>query len=250
MEQQGRQAKKKIIEQYTKYAVNKRQNKNQPYKKKKQGRAKRNNMSLLFAHLLRMFAIRFDMLSSLDSEKRKFYRSYVPEFLGTQQPTFRLRTGFTTLTTTATPNLVTVIGMDSSGITQWTGLAAIFDEYRILKAKLHVQPTYQSFGASATAIAAMPVICVVDYDDATALSSLTNAIQYDTARTLYMGASNCKTHIVEARPEGQPDLAWVTTASPTIPFYWKFWSVSTLIPTSLGMGYAYIEVEIEFRQVG
>lgn len=191
-------------------------------------------------------SINFDQLGL---EQKKFYRSHVREFLGTQQPTFTLRTSFTTLTTTST-NLTQVIGMDVTGISPWSSIANLFDEYRVRKAKLHIAPLYQSYGASATALAAMPIIVVVDYDDATALGSLAAAVQYDTMKLLYLGGSNCKTHSAkEARPEGQPDLAWVTTATPTVPFWWKFWSLTNLVPSSAAIGYAYIEVDIEFRQV-
>lgn len=178
------------------------------------------------------------------------YAGSIRNVLGTQQPVMKVRTGFTTLSTTGTPNLVQVVGMDVSGITQWASLANLFDEYRVRRADLKITPQYVGYGASASTLSAMPVICVVDYDDGTALTALSNAIQYDSAKILYMGSSKPSTHIVTALPEGQPDLAWVTTATPTIPFWFKFWSISTLIPTSGTIGYCYIELEIEFRQLG
>ncbi len=179
----------------------------------------------------------------------KFMRGHVRNFLGTQQPTFTLRTGFTTLTTTGT-NLTQVIAMDVTGISPWSSLANLFDEYRVKKAILHIVPSYQSYGASSTALAAMPVIVVVDYDDATALASIANAIQYDTNKVIYLGSSKTQTHNAKpAHPEGQPDLAWVTTSAPTVPFWWKFWSVTTLVPSSAAVATAYIEAEVEFRQV-
>ncbi len=188
----------------------------------------------------------FDMLGL---DQKKFYRHHVREFLGTQQPTFTLRTSFTTLTTSGT-NLTQVIAMDVTGISPWSSLANLFDEYRVMKAKLHIVPLYQSYGASATALAAMPVITVIDYDDSTALGSLAAAVQYDTMKIIHLGGSNSKVHSAkEAHPEGIPDLTWVTTATPTVPFWWKFWSLTTLVPTSAAVGYAFIEAEVEFRQV-
>ncbi len=179
----------------------------------------------------------------------KFMRGHVREFLGTQQPIFKLRTGFTTLTSSGT-NLTQVVAMDVTGTTAWSSFANIFDEYRVRRASLHIVPLYQSYGSAATALAAMPIIVVVDYDDATAIASLSNAIQYDTEKIIYLGNANLKLLSArEAYPEGQPDLAWVTTASPTTPFWWKFWSLTTLIPSSAALGYCYIEAEIEFRQV-
>lgn len=178
------------------------------------------------------------------------YVGSIRNVLGTQQPVICLRTGFSTLTTTATPNLIQVVSMDVTGITQWASFANIFDEYRVRKASLKVVPAYVNFGAAATALSAMPCICVVDYDDGTALSSLSNAIQYDSAEIMYLGSNDSRTLSITAFPEGQPDLAWVTTSSPTVPFWFKFWSISTLIPNNAAIGYCYLEVEIEFRQIG
>ncbi len=179
----------------------------------------------------------------------KFMRGHIRNFLGTQQPIIRCRTSFTTLVTSGT-NLTQVVAMDVTGISAWSSLANLFDEYRVRKAHLHIQPLYQSYGASATALAAMPIIVVVDYDDATAIASLANAIQYDTYKILYFGNSNIKNMKSKpAQPEGIPDLSWVSTASPSIPFWWKFWSLTTLVPSSASIGYCFIEAEVEFRQL-
>lgn len=159
-----------------------------------------------------------------------------------------MRTGTTSLTTSGT-NLTQVVGMDVTGITQWSSIANLFDEYRVRSAKLVVAPSYSGYGAAATSLAAMPVVCVVDYDDATAIASSTNAMQYDSAEIFYLGSSAPKTHVKSAYPEGQPDLAWVTTASPTVPFWFKFWSLTSLVPTSAQVGTVFLEVEIEFRQL-
>ncbi len=188
-------------------------------------------------------------LTSVSTENLKFIRGHVRNFLGTQQPVFTFRTGFTTLTTTGT-NLTQVVAMDVTGVTAWSSLANIFDEYRVRRAVLKMVPSYVGFGASATTLAAMPCIVVVDYDDATAIASLSNAIQYDTSKVVMFGTSNPKVMMSEhAQPEGQPDLAWVTTAAPTTPFWFKFWSITSLIPSSAAIGSCFIEAEIEFRQV-
>lgn len=188
-------------------------------------------------------------LEKLSLDQIKFFRSNVRTFLGTQQPTIRVRTSFTSLVTSGT-NLTQVVAMDVTGITAWSSFANIFDEYRVKHANLHIQQLYAGYGASATSIAAMPVIVVVDYDDATAIASLANAIQYDTSKIVYLGGANPKHHSAKpAQPEGQPDLAWVTTQTPTVPFWWKFWSLSNLVPSSSGVGFCYIEAEIEFRQI-
>ncbi len=183
------------------------------------------------------------------AEMLKFMRHHVREFLGTQQPVLTARTSFTTLTTSGT-NLTQVVAMDVTGISGWSSFANLFDEYRVRKAILHIQPLYALYGASATALAAMPIIVVIDYDDSSAIGSLAAAIQYDTEKIIYLGSAKASSHTAKpAHPEGQPDLAWVTTATPTVPFWFKFWSLTTLVPTTAAVGYCYLEVEIEFRQL-
>ncbi len=189
------------------------------------------------------------LLTTPSLDTLKFMRGHIRNFLGTQQPIIRCRTSFTTLTTSGT-NLTQVVAMDVTGISAWSSLANLFDEYRVRRATLHLQPLYQSYGASATTLAAMPIIVVVDYDDATAIASLANAIQYDTHKIVYFGNAHTKNMKSKpAQPEGIPDLSWVTTASPTVPFWWKFWSLTTLIPSTAAIGYCYIEAEVEFRQL-
>ncbi len=178
----------------------------------------------------------------------RMFSGQVRNVLGTQQPVLTMRTGLTTLTTSGT-NLTQVVGMDVTGISAWSSAANLFDEYRVRAAKLVITPLYSGYGASATTLAAMPVICVVDYDDATALGTASAALQYDTAQVLFLGSMNPKVSTVLAEPEGQPDLAWVTTSSPTVPFWWKFWSLTTLVPSTASVGQIFIEVEIEFRQL-
>lgn len=178
-----------------------------------------------------------------------YMRHHIRDFLGTQQPILTARTGFTVLTTSGT-NLTQVVSMDVTGISGWSSFANLFDEYRVRKAKLHILPYYIGYGASATSLASMPIIVVVDYDDATALSTSAQAIQYDTEKIIYFGSSKPVVHTAKpAQPEGQPDLAWVTTASPTVPFWFKFYSITTLVPSSASIGQIYLEVEIEFRQL-
>ncbi len=189
------------------------------------------------------------LLTTPSLDTLKFMRGHIRNFLGTQQPIIRCRTSFTTLTTSGT-NLTQVVAMDVTGVTAWSSLANLFDEYRVRRATLHIQPLYQSYGASATALAALPIIVVVDYDDSTAIATLANAIQYDTYKILYLGTSNPKNlKSKPALPEGIPDLTWVTTATPTVPFWWKFWSLTTLVPSTAAVGYCFIEAEIEFRQL-
>jgi len=184
----------------------------------------------------------------LNDLRLKQWRGMVRDFLGTQQPIFRLKTGFTTVSTTTT-TLVQVVAMDVSGIPNWSSWATLFDEYRIRVAQLVCQPAYDKSGSAATALYANIMDLVVDYDDSAALASSSQAINYDTHRNVCFSGLKLQFSAL-AQPEGQPDLAWVTTATPTIPFWFKFYSVSALIPNGTAIGYCHIRLEIEFRQIG
>jgi hypothetical protein len=92
------------------------------------------------------------VLSLSTSEQRQHKKhqmaGLIRTMLGTQQPIIRCRTGGSNLTTTAGSVLQTVINMDVSGISAWTSFAAIFDEYRVRKATIHIIPLYIGAGTA------------------------------------------------------------------------------------------------------
>ncbi len=184
-------------------------------------------------------------------EGLRYARNQVPIIFGTQQMRFKLKTGLTTLQN-GSPVLNQVVGMDITGIPNWSSWANLFDEYRIHKAKLVGMPItcYMPTTASTgTVNVGMPAGVVVDYDDATAIASTLALMQYDTFRLINLGRADETRFSITARPEGQPDLAWVTTATPTIPFWWKFYQLITPPANTMSLAQMYLEVEVEFRQV-
>jgi hypothetical protein len=143
--------------------------------------------------------------------------------------------------------------MDVSGISGWSSFAALFDEYRVRKAKLVVMPGFIGLGSAAIGTGTGTtqfVRMVVDYDDSTAISSSTAALLYDTGVDFPLGSSVPAKHVLKALPEGQPDLAWVTTATPIVPFWFKFYNLFTGLTASSNVAIAYIEVDVEFRALG
>ncbi len=231
--------------------------KKSPHKtqKKKQGKQKKSKKGKVTLERFTKMVLETSGMSlselktPIEPVKMKWMKGHVRTLFGTQQPILNVTTGVTTLTSSGT-NLTQVVAMDVSGVAAWSSLANLFDEYRVRRAQLHIQPLYSGYGGTASTLAAMPIIVVVDYDDATAIASLTNAMQYDTKKILFLGSAmptNLKSKL--AQPEGQPDMAWVTTATPVTPFWWKFWSITNLIPSSAAVGYCYITAEIEFRQM-
>jgi len=164
---------------------------------------------------------------------------------------FKLKTGLTTLINGA-PTLNQVVAMDVTGISSWSSWAALFDEYRVHKAKMVIIPIQcyvPSTASTGTVNVGIPTGVVVDYDDATAVASTTAIMLYDTLKIVFLGRTDEVRSTITARPEGQPDLAWVTTASPTIPFWWKFYQLLNPPANSMALAQLYLEIEIEFRQV-
>lgn len=185
-------------------------------------------------------------------ERIRYMRNQVPKILGTQQMRFKLKTGLTTLIN-GSPTLNQVIAMDISGLASWSSWAALFDEYRIHKAKLVLLPIQCYIPSSAgtgTVNVGIPAGVVVDYDDATAIASTSALMLYDTMRVVFLGRSDETIFKITALPEGQPDLAWTTTSSPTVPFWFKTYQLLNPPANSMALAQIYLEVDVEFRQVG
>lgn len=186
-----------------------------------------------------------------EEEKIRFARNQVPFILGTQQMRFKLKTGLTTLIN-GSPTLNQVVAMDISGVASWSSWANLFDEYRIHKATLVLLPIQcyiPNAAATGTVNVGIPAGFVVDYDDATAIGSTSALMQYDTMRPIWLGRSDEKIFKIKAYPEGQPDLAWVTTATPTVPFWFKCYQLLNPPANSMALAQIYLEVDVEFRQV-
>ncbi len=208
-------------------------------------RKSRDLILLLDAHM--------KMFDGLHPEKKLlFMRNQVPIILGTQQMRFKLKTGLTTLIN-GSPTLNQVVAMDVTGISAWSSWANLFDEYRVHKAKLHILPMQcyvPSTASTGTVNVSIAAGVVVDYDDATAIANTTQMMQYDTLRTVFLGRTDETHSTITAYPEGIPDLSWVTTSSPTVPFWWKFYHFVNPPANSMALATLYIELDIEFRQVG
>jgi hypothetical protein len=228
-------------------------------KKKARPHPSRYTHDVLVKHLLLGFAIRFassvrplpqtfDQLLRSDNLKRT--RSLVREVLGTQEPVVRLRTGVTALTTTGAGNLLGTINCDISGVQHWASWVTLFDEYKLVTAKLHIVPwTMPCMTTFATTPATtIPTLFVVDYDDATPPTAVSDLLAYDSQKLFYLGSHNPKTHMVHAQFQGIPDFSWTTTATPVIPAYFKYATFVGSPFLTLGVADIYIEFEVRFRQ--
>jgi hypothetical protein len=134
---------------------------------------------------------------------------------GTQCPTFRLYTDQTLLTTTGAGVLDTVFQIRGDNYLNMTDIAAVFDEYRPVRAELEYIPlqnvtAYNGSGFSWRGWS----VGVVDYDDVTALTSYAGGLAYDTHKNFQIVDRerwNVKFDFV-------PDQEWTDTATLTTAF--------------------------------
>lgn len=179
-------------------------------------------------------------------------RGLVRQVLGTQQPIFILRSVVKAITA-STSTIADVVPVDPNGtaaIIDWSSWKAVFDEYRVHRARLHIVNEFAP-PSSSTASSCPTNWCAwgVDYDDAVAPGSLASVMSLDTFKPIPLcGFPDDQFHYLDALMEGIPDLQWVTTAT-TVPAAW--FKVCNANATAGNLVYysCYLEYEIEFRQV-
>jgi hypothetical protein len=117
---------------------------------------------------------------------------------------------------------------DPSGaaLAQWTSLAAVFDEYRVLCMEICFVP-YTFNGGLVTQ---GPIATCIDYDNASALTSYGQAASYSSFRE-YAGG---KGFFVKAWMDGAEDAKFVDCAAPTFSFVVKLYSTGNTASTTVG----------------
>jgi hypothetical protein len=160
---------------------------------------------------------------------------------GQQLVTIRLKYSVTNATTTIGGSLTDVIPVTLANANQAASYAALFDEYRILGAKLMFVPPIISGTPSGTAIDA---IVVVDYDNSAALGSYSAAWQYDNAKHLIC---NQKMKILYHPTRIAPDDQWYNTSAPVAVAWFKVYGSGGSISTSYGR--YYVQLDVQFRGV-
>ncbi len=219
--------------------------------KREKGKGKNKKKKCSSTLFLRLMSVHLSLARD-NPDALRVARNQVPVIFGTQQMRFLLKTGITFLIN-GSPTLNQVVAMDVTGISNWSSWAALFDEYRVHKAKLVILPLQcyvPSAAATGTVNVSIPAGVVVDYDDSTAIATTTAMMLYDTMKVVFLGRTDEVMTTKVALPEGQPDMAWVTTTTPTVPFWWKFYQFTNPPANSMALAAMYLEVDIEFRQVG
>ncbi len=145
-----------------------------------------------------------------------------------------------TLQTNATTNVSGVMdlvfGNSPASLSQWTTLAGLYNEYRVLGMKLEFTPIKQvstwAYGISYT---------VIDHDVSAALGGAAAAAQHES----YMQLGNYSRWSREARSNGIEEFDFISTASPAAQYYIKVYSSANT--PSITIGVFALTYLIEFR---
>jgi hypothetical protein len=128
--------------------------------------------------------------------------------------------------------------------------STIFDEYSFVHGTLTYEPVYQQSAGNATGGTQYLGVGAIDYDDNTPLTSVNQAVGYDTAKWFPMAPIQYHPTSWSFHFIGQPDKVWVDSANNSTPAFWK--GISDQSPFAMGnvaVGRMHGRVLIKFRQV-
>lgn len=125
-------------------------------------------------------------------------------------------------------NLATVFGNSPSNTSNWSNLAAVFDEYRVLAMRIKFSPTKQVGGSSTISFA--PILSVIDYDSSTAFTSYVQGLFYSSAKEVPGQTAFEKT----AYMSGVENSQFLSTGAPNTTWYIKLYSSGNTASTQLG----------------
>jgi len=152
---------------------------------------------------------------------------YPDFFKGTQVPVYRLKLLQIGITTVAATVYNTVFSLSASQLNNFTDVANMWDEYRILRGEFEYHARF-SYAGSAE-VQNYFGVAAVDYSIATAFGSFDSANAHDT-RKLFNLVSVPGSGVKPGRPhaswpvkfEKLPDQEWIPTTTTTTAFcYWK-----------------------------
>jgi len=164
-----------------------------------------------------------------------------------QEATFVSRIGVIKYLTDGSGNYTSVASINPSNIIDISSIAAIFDEQQPIRSRVTFYPS----GLVPAATAASGLNCaVIDWADATTISSDNAALAYDTCKMFHVTTTKTERVTWDVPFVGQPDRAWLKTGTSVNLAYWKPWTFANL-PNSLNTYYGIIVIEMEskFRQI-
>jgi len=157
-----------------------------------------------------------------------------------QKITTVVHLGTTAFTASAGGAVTSVITDNPSSAVDWSVLAGAWDEYRVLGFTFHYFPYNRYTRASTDQIG--PIFTVIDRDDATALTTEAQCLEYESLKTYYLGDPFKR----EVRSMTSiEDATFITTATPVARNWLKMFC--TDITPNLGVGKIWVEYLIQFR---
>lgn len=99
--------------------------------------------------------------------------------------TIMLRYIFPVSTGVGVTTFATVFANDPTGAVEWSSLSSLFDTYRVLAMELKYIPA----SYTGTLLTGGTLLCVMDYNDTTALASQAAALQYDSVAFRNIGTT-------------------------------------------------------------
>jgi hypothetical protein len=145
------------------------------------------------------------------------------------------------LTTTAGGVLNIVQNVNITNAINIAQYQNIFDEYRIVHARLRFIPNQIDAIVAANLYADCMV--VVDYDNNTVFTTYSSAANYDSVKHFCLNRG----FTIEFQPLGQPDLAWSNTSVGFDAGWFKFFGSGLSVSTQYGR--FYVEYFVQYRQV-
>jgi hypothetical protein len=135
----------------------------------------------------------------------------------------------------------------------YTDFTALFDQYRIRHVRIQCSPLAAPFGQSTTATSYPTVYTVIDYDDASVPTSVTQLQQFDTLMVT-PNAQSLERHIAP-RPAlaaysgsvftafaSSPNTMWIDSNNVTVPYYGFKWATDGV--TTVSGSYQLLSVNI------
>jgi hypothetical protein len=135
--------------------------------------------------------------------------------------------------------IATVFGDSPAAYIDWASAAALWDEYRVLCTTIHWMPLNKYNTPTSTIVGVL--YHAIDRDDATALTSESTALEYESARANLLSDKFERT----VKMAGIEDSTWITTASPTSRMWIKFYSSGLTASTNYGK--VWVDAIIQFR---
>jgi len=159
----------------------------------------------------------------------------------TQQDCYTILCVFDGLaTTTGGGALVNVFTNNPSGFSNWSNIASVFDEYRVLGFQLSFEP----YNFNGSIVVTAPIAVVNDYDSASALTGYTLAGQFSSYEEYPGGRKWTKSVLMS----GAENASFLSTSATAATFYMKVYSVGNT--ASIDIGRFSIKSIIQFRGKG